>query len=106
MAQIVELSLASGGSVFFEVDEVPGGKRYRAAGTAVAEATVQTLESAIARLKPFAEVLTSSLSSVSTATSDISVEFGVKLSADAGFVIAKAGSEASLVIKLSWKRAD
>lgn len=34
------------------------------------------------------------------------MQFGIKLSAAAGAVIAKAGSEANFAVKLNWKRAE
>ena len=45
------------------------------------------------------------LGSLAKAPDLVEVEFGIKLSADAGLIIARAGSEASLRVKIGWKKA-
>lgn len=37
---------------------------------------------------------------------EIALEFGVKLTATAGAVIAKASAEAAITVKLKWSRSD
>lgn len=37
---------------------------------------------------------------------EIALEFGVKLTASAGAVIAKAATEAAITVKLKWSRSD
>lgn len=107
MPRILELPLASGGTVLFEVDqEHPGAKPYRGSGTeAVIKVAGETFDSVVARLRPVADALASQLGGLAHAPDQVSVEFGVKVTADAGVVIAKAGSEASLRITLSWRKA-
>ena len=105
MAQTIELPLSGGGSVLFEVDEGSAGRSYRGAGDSVVRAATETFESVIGKLRPVAAALASELSNLA-GDPEVKVEFGVKLNADAGWVVARAGGEASLCISLSWPRAE
>lgn len=104
---IFELPVASGGTVFLEVDERDrGAKTYRGSGSdTVIKAAGETFDSVVGRLRPVADALASQLGSLGHAPNEVSVEFGVKLTADASVVIAKAASDASLRITLSWQNA-
>jgi len=99
----VELPLQSGGSVVFEVDDPTPDKTYRGNQDVVGKAA-ESFESVIGHLKPVADALATQLSSFAHAPESVVVEFGVKVTANAGVVIAKAGGEASLKITLSWKK--
>ncbi|WP_341674853.1 CU044_2847 family protein [Niveibacterium sp. SC-1] len=100
----VEMPLEGGGCVLFEVDEAVSDKTYRGAGELGARAT-ESFESAIGQIKPMADALAAQLSNLARAPESVVVEFGIKVTANAGAVIAKAGGEASLKVTLSWKKS-
>lgn len=102
MKSLIEFPLEDGSSVVMEGDE-PEGSVVRAArpGEIVARAG-QTLEAALERIKPAAEVILSKLSSLSERPSEVEVEFGIKVSAEAGMVVASGKLEANYTVKLKW----
>lgn len=61
----------------------------------------QSLEQALDRLRPAAQMIVDKLKSASP--DELTVEFGVKLEAEAGVVITKAATEAHFKIALKWK---
>lgn len=105
MYQLIEFESASGDKVYIEVSVPPtGGQQLAAADAAglIGKAT-QSLEEA---LKPVPEAMKTVFDAITKsqfAPKELEVEFGLKFTADAGVVIGKIGSEASLNIKATWK---
>ncbi len=62
----------------------------------------QTLESALASLKPVAQAVANTLRDLSP--DEAEVEMGFKLTAESGVILAKAAGETHLAVKLTWKR--
>lgn len=107
MKRLVEFPLADGTAILVEVDAAAdsGGKAVRGAAAAeVAERACDTLEAALAKMRPAAEAIIGRLRDLSQPPDTIAVEFGLKLSASAGAVIAAAATEANFKIDLTWKR--
>jgi hypothetical protein len=101
MSELVEFRLQDGASVVVEMEEeqaglVPAGRR---AGEIAREAA-QTFEDAIASILPAAEIVTRELRKLTP--DELGVELGIKLTAEAGAVIAKAGGEANFKVTLKW----
>lgn len=88
-----------------EVDEpeVEGVVRAARPGE-IAERAGQTFEAALQKIQPAAVAIISRLREVSDPPDQVNIEFGIKLSAGAGAVIASAGAEANYKVTLSWKR--
>lgn len=61
-----------------------------------------TFEAAISGMKPISMAVMKTLQEVSP--DEIEVELGFKMTAESGVILAKAGGEAHIVIKLAWKR--
>lgn len=108
MRHLVEFPLDDGTTILVEVDE-PG----RAGGTVkagrveeVVQKAQQTFEHALDKVKPAASAIIQKLRSLSDAPDEVEVEFGLKLSAEAGAFIAAAGMEANYTVKLMWKRKE
>ena len=112
MKELVEFTLESGGSVWVEVETVPGsGQRggpvsFRNPAEKVAEAVVPTFEAALDKVRPVADAVITKLKGLATAPDQIQVEFGLKLTAQAGAIIAAAGGEANFKVALTWKRPE
>ena len=106
MRHLIEFPLEDGGSIVIEVDEpeTEGGVvRAARPGEIVAKAG-QTFEEALERVKPAAGAIIKKLKELSDAPDEVEVEFGLKMSAQAGAVIAVASVEANYRVKLRWTR--
>jgi hypothetical protein len=107
MKRLVEFPLEDGSFIMVEVDgaEASGGGAVRGLHpTEVAEKARQTFEASMERIKPAAAALISKLRELSDQPEQVAVEFGVKLSAAAGVVLASSGLEANFKVTLTWKR--
>lgn len=108
MKQLIEFPLEDGESILIEVDEpeaAGGVVRAGRPGEVVARAG-QTFESAMDRIKPAARVVIAKLRSLSDPPDEIEIEFGLKMSAEAGAIVAVAGAEANYKVTLIWKRGE
>lgn len=107
MKRLIEFPLEDGGSVLVEVDEPEQpGMPVRAAtsGSQVAEKAGQTFDAALDRIRPAATVIIQKLRSLHDPPDEVEVEFGLKMNAEAGAVVAAAGVEANYKVTLTWKR--
>jgi hypothetical protein len=105
--RLVEFSLADGASVLVEVrDGAPDGPVTRGLRQEeVVEQTGHTFEHAIGRIQPAAQAIIDKLRSMSDAPDEVSVEFGLELSAEAGAFIASASTAANFKVSLTWRRS-
>lgn len=103
MSILVSVPTEAGPSLIVEVDEeslggsVPVGR----ADQVVAEAG-KTLEAAVREIVPSAQALLDQLKAVETPKT-IEISFGLKISVEAGAIIAKTAGEANFGIKLTWE---
>jgi hypothetical protein len=63
----------------------------------------QTFEEALSKIKPAATAVISTLRDLPNPPTETRVQFGVKLTASAGAVLASAGIDANYTITLTWK---
>lgn len=135
MARLAEFVLPDGSSIVAEVDDdsyhppilppsapapAPAGETpgrvmrggftpAPAAASAVATELVvkanDTFDSALDRIRSAADSMLNRLTSLAQPPDELTVEFGVKLNAETGAVIAKASTEANFTIHLKWSRA-
>jgi Trypsin-co-occurring domain 1 len=105
MSVLVSVPLEGGGSIVMEAPEelTPVGvTRASRPGEVVKEAG-ETLEEALDNtLVPVTQAVMARLKDMGPEGVEISL--GLKLSAEAGVVISKVAGEASLVVKLTWKK--
>ena len=107
MSVLIRVPLDRGGSIIVEADEevqpsetLPAGR----VGDAVADAQ-RTFEAALESVVDLAETMLGK-SREASGPDEINVEFGLKVSAEAGAIIAKAGGEANFKLTLGWKSAE
>jgi hypothetical protein len=62
----------------------------------------ETLEDALRRVTPTVTTVINQVRSLASPPEKINLEFGVKLTAEAGVVIAKAAAEANFKLSLEW----
>jgi len=105
MKRLIEFPLDHGGSILVEVDvdenEQDGIVPAARPGEVVARAA-QSFEAALGNIKPAASAIIAKLRSLSDAPDEVQVEFGLKLSAEAGAIVAAAGAEANYTVTLKW----
>jgi hypothetical protein len=104
MGRLVAVPLEQGGSVVIEIDDGEEDGIVRAArpGELFGTAT-QSFEAALERLRPMAEAIVRNLSSLAQPPTGLVVEFGVKLSAQAGLVVAHTSGESNFKVTLEWQ---
>ncbi len=106
MKQLVEFPLEEGGSMMVEVEmEVPEGMEHAALGVrGVPEKAQKTFEEALEKVKPAATAIIAKLRTLHDPPDEVEVEFGLKMSAEAGAFLAAAGVKAHYKVTLTWKR--
>jgi hypothetical protein len=111
MKRLVEFPLQNGGTMLIEVDEPERysetttrgsvSKAIRPGGEIVENAG-KTFEEALEKIKPAAQCIIDKLRELHDAPDEISVEFGIKLSAEAGAFVASVSLEANYKVALKW----
>ncbi|MGI8332696.1 CU044_2847 family protein [Actinomadura scrupuli] len=106
MSYLFEVPVEGANPVIVEVDEEDDGiVRAARPGEVVGKAT-ETLQSAWARIGPMARSFAEQIDDELPGSPDqVSVEFGFKLAGEAGFVVAKATSEANFKVSFTWNRS-
>jgi len=102
--RLVEFPQEDGTSVVVEIDDsMPEGGVVRAARPGeIAERASQTFEAALSKIKPMAGAIFTTLKDLAQCPEQIQVEFGVKITASAGAVLASAGVEGNYKVTLTW----
>lgn len=104
MTEFVAVPLEDGGVIVVEMDDPTGGVvKTGRPGTVVRQAT-QSLEVALDAVVPAARSILSKLRKAGP--QEVSVEFGLKLTAEAGAVIAKTTGECNIQVTLRWNCTD
>ncbi len=104
MGNLVRVPSESG-AVLFDVDEVPAAaERVSRRGANVVAELDERLEGTLASVRPAAQAVVDAFAALSP--DEVSVEFGLRLDAEAGAVIAKTGISAHFTVALRWSRAD
>jgi hypothetical protein len=107
MSQLAKFPLKNGGFLAVEVDAAEASGRMMR-GSTPAEVLVtasNTFEAALENVRAAAEGILNELRSLAHPPDDVAVEFGVKMSAESGAIIAKLTGEANFKINLTWKKS-
>jgi hypothetical protein len=108
--KLVEFRLENNTTILVEVDEpldsydtdnndIPRG----VGASELAEKAQQTFETAISKIRPLAAAVIGKLRELQDSPEQVSVEFGIKLSAASGVVLASSAIEANFKISATWK---
>jgi hypothetical protein len=108
MKYLTEFQLETGGTVVVEVDEpLTEGRAVQVSRSGdVMQKAQKTLEEAVDKIKPAAEIILQRLRSLDLRPDEIAIEFGVKMSAEAGAFIASTAGEANFQISMKWGKGD
>jgi hypothetical protein len=104
MKRIVEYELEDGGSILVEVDVPEGGGFERVSRTDEITKASISFDQALDQVKPVAQKVIKKLRDITDPPDEITVEFGLKLGAKAGMVLASADAEANYTVTLTWNR--
>jgi hypothetical protein len=108
MSQLAQFPLKDGGVLVVEVDAPASSAGRVMRGSTSEDALAQasdTFESALKMVRTAAEGILDQLRSLAQQPDEVAVEFGVKMSAESGAIIAKASGEANFKINLTWKKS-
>lgn len=105
MTHLVEFALEDGGHVLVEV-QGGGALVTRGGGGQVQERATESFNRSIAKVKPAADALLASMTDLRQRPDEITVEFGVNFSAEAGAFIGSVGAEANFRVQLRWDRSS
>ncbi|MEV0537593.1 CU044_2847 family protein [Kitasatospora sp. NPDC050463] len=104
MTHAGELRLADGSGIWVEVsDGDDSGFDRVGRASSLARATSETLQDAMRHLRPALDVIADGLRGMVHTPDTVRVDFGIKLSAEAGVVVAKAASEANFTVSVEWR---
>jgi hypothetical protein len=101
---LFEVPLYDAGAVIVEVDEEDDGIVRAGRPGEIAGQAAESLRDAWARIRPMAKAFAEEVATAQDGANEVCVEFGIKLTAEAGFVVAKAATEANFRVALTWKR--
>ena len=105
MSELVEYELADGTRVLVEVEASSAGPVTRGGRREDELIKAQgTFEQALRRIGPMTAAAFDQLRQLADAPDEIDIEFGIKLHAEMGAIISKAGGEANFQISLRWRR--
>ena len=110
MADLIELALEEGGTIWIEVTEdAPdagvAGHHNLAEGVStrsISDRTTRSFESTLGGLQRVANSLHGVLNNLASKPSSVTVEFGVKFTASSGVIIASGSGEANLKVGMAW----
>jgi hypothetical protein len=90
--------------VVVEFTPRPGVQQVALRPAEVVKKSAEALDSAMNTIHSMARRVVATVEALADPPSQVEVEFGLKLTADAGAIIAKAGTESTIGVKLSWER--
>lgn len=106
MNRVIEFPLEGGGTFLVEVDQPQpeGGLQRAGAAGEVVERAEQTFQTALEKIKPAAAAIIAKIRQLGDTPDELTVEFGIRLSAQVGVVLTKAAAEGNYKITLKWKQ--
>jgi Trypsin-co-occurring domain 1 len=108
--EIVEFYLDDGTTFLMEIDAPNNSSLKRVSrvdiGKDIVKAT-QSFEKSLDRIIPFASTALNRLRyNLMTPADEVELKFGVKMTAEAGAIIASVSSDVSFEVTLRWKQPD
>lgn len=106
MKYLVEFPLEDGNTIVVEVNEwkeEDGTQRVARGVGEVLKQAPQTFEQALSKIRPATEKVITSLRELIQKPDEVEMEFGFRLSAEAGVIITSASTEANYKVTLHWK---
>lgn len=105
VTHVIEVPVEGGESIRVEVAEETDGIVRVARPGQVAAIAQESLQQSLDRIRPVATALWEKLRHLPETPDQVTVEFGIKLSAEAGVIVARGATEANFVVSLEWSRS-
>ena len=93
-------------SILVELQPAPGLKQVATSPQDLAQKSAEALANAMHTIRHMANRVMDSIDTLANQPSNVEVEFGLKLDTAGHAIIASAGAECTLNIKLSWDRKE
>jgi hypothetical protein len=108
MSHLIQFQTDSGATIYVESASDAGieGELQASATGILYERAARTLNDSLQHIRPFAETLMEQLADLPIKPAEMAVEFAIKLSTQAGVVVAQASAEGQITVKLVWKNAS
>jgi hypothetical protein len=105
MKRLVEFPMEDGSTILVEVDEpgYAGGTLRSIKPGDMIERAGMTYEQAISRVQPAAASIIARLRAMPEPPTEVAIELGISLSAEAGAFLASAATQAHIIVTLTWK---
>jgi hypothetical protein len=108
MSRLMEFPVDGGTTVLVAIPgadaRVSGADVFRGGAHDVVQRSAYTVEAAIGRLRPAAQALIDSFATLPRRPDEVSVTFGVELTAEAGAIIASTSAKANFAVTLTWHK--
>jgi Trypsin-co-occurring domain 1 len=106
MADLVEFELEDGSSVLIETEDVTSRPVMRGGHAAeLVSKADETFEQALGRVGPTSAAIVERFRGMAQQPDEVEIEFGIKINAEVGAIVAKTSGEANFRIAVRWKRA-
>ncbi|MGD0339515.1 MAG: CU044_2847 family protein [Bacteroidota bacterium] len=92
--------------ILVELTSRPGVQKTALLPADIAEKSAKALENAMNTIHSMAQRITNTMDALVKKPSQVELEFGIKLDVESGALIAKAGAEAHLNVKLIWEHKE
>jgi hypothetical protein len=102
--ELVQFTLPDGSSLLVEVDDQEPGIQRASRGDDLIIQAKHSLDDALDHIQAMATLTLTKLQDLPRRPDDLEVEFGVRLNAEVGAVIAKTQAEGHLKVKLAWRK--
>ncbi|MBX2814102.1 MAG: hypothetical protein KTR25_19995 [Myxococcales bacterium] len=103
--KIIEFPLEDGGYVRAEINQLPTEALEGIASmNPTVERTHTTFEQATQNIRPIADSLLASLTSLDVSPDEVTIDFGVRFTGDAGVILASVSTQASCTVRLTWRK--
>jgi hypothetical protein len=103
MSDLIRFEIEGGGTVLVESAAEPGIARASGAREKIGNAA-ESFQAALSGVRTAAAAALREFTSLTHQPDEITIEFGVRLEAQAGAVIARTGLEGHLQVTLMWKK--
>jgi hypothetical protein len=102
VSELLKFPLEDGGAILVEVDRADERATRRGGVEDRVIEVGQTLEHVLGRVAPMVKSLVERFDGPAGTPTDVELEFGVKLSADASVIVARTSGEASFRLLVRW----
>jgi hypothetical protein len=99
------MTLDSGDKVLMEVEVTPGVDRVGRADHAIDVAT-QSLDKGLEQVGPLMNAVVQRMRSTATPPDKVTLQLGLKVSAELGLIIGKSAAEANFTITAEWSAPE